>query len=459
MLGEGFRAALRLFGIGYRAVCYVEREAGAAAQIAALMESGALDPALVWSDLLTFDGAPWRGRVDCVVAGFPCQDLSVAGRRAGLDGKRSGLFFNVVDVAEACGAWLLVLENVGGIVSATASVMDEEGTDLLERAASRVLGELADRGWNAEWIHLRASDVGASHQRERWFCIAWRAPEDRSMGDAGLQHEQLQQWGVRTEHSSAGDHMGDAGCRCSGADQSQRVAERVDAAHAGIGREVLGDAGSDGRLKGRPEPGRLEGRSDSRRSSGAVVNADCSQRRPDCVVGSDGSARQDGNGKATGESRFGNEALGDAARINGDQRQRFGDRAAPGERPESRPEGSGEVMADSDSMQREQHSGRWTGSGCASAERSCHQPAGRGTWDGEIFAPGPLDDRWPGIVADRPDLAPAVEPGIRMLVDGMAYLVDESRNHQLRQIGNGVVPLQAAVAFVELLRRAGALVK
>ena len=71
----------------------------------------------------------------------------------------------------------------------------------------------------------------------------------------------------------------------------------------------------------------------------------------------------------------------------------------------------------------------------------------------EIFAPGPLDPRWARIIADAPYLAPATEPGVLMLAHGMAYLVDESRTNQLREIGNGVVPLQAAVAFVGLARR------
>ena len=178
MLGEGLRAGLQHLGRTHRAACYLEREAYPAAVIAARCEEGSLDPAPVWSDLLTFDAAAWYGAVDCIAAGFPCQDLSLAGKRAGLDGKRSGLFFNILDIADACGAWLLFLENVAGIASATASVVDEAEGDLEERAAARVLGELADRGWNAEWLTLSASDVGASHGRERWFCLAWRQPVD-----------------------------------------------------------------------------------------------------------------------------------------------------------------------------------------------------------------------------------------------------------------------------------------
>jgi hypothetical protein len=72
-----------------------------------------------------------------------------------------------------------------------------------------------------------------------------------------------------------------------------------------------------------------------------------------------------------------------------------------------------------------------------------------------LFAPGPDDSRWPDIIAERPDLAPATEPGVRGVVDGYPVVVDESRANQLRAIGNGVVPLQAATAIVCLMRRLG----
>jgi site-specific DNA-cytosine methylase len=203
MLGEGVRAALEFYGWQHRTVAYVERETAAAAQLVALMGSECLDAAPIWPDLTTFDGAAWRGKVDCVIAGFPCQDMSVAGKRVGLDGARSGLFFNVCQIADDCGAWLLILENVAGIASATASVVDEAEGELDERAASRVVGELADRGWDAEWLHLSASDVGASHGRERWFCFAWR------MGNTGLQHQHIQQREDGAEHSGAGNELAD----------------------------------------------------------------------------------------------------------------------------------------------------------------------------------------------------------------------------------------------------------
>lgn len=243
MLGEGLRAGLEYLGIQTRTVCHLEREAYAAAVLAARGQDEALDAAPVWSDLLTFDAAAWRDAVDCIVAGFPCQDLSVAGRRAGLDGKRSGLFFDILRIADDCNAQWLWLENVKGITTATASVVDEAEGELEERAASRVLGELSERGWDAEWLIISASDVGASHGRARWFCFAWRRlahtgrdrgserPQKRcghepreqqtgrtdhygdagkELGNAGLQHQHLQQWPDGSEHQGAGIQLGNA---------------------------------------------------------------------------------------------------------------------------------------------------------------------------------------------------------------------------------------------------------
>ncbi|MEV4127049.1 DNA cytosine methyltransferase [Nocardia sp. NPDC049707] len=130
--------------------------------------------------------------VDVLTGGFPCQDVSTAGLRAGLtDGTRSGLWSVMRDaVAVLRPRWVLI-ENVKGLLSAAAirgvesaddDLGDRAGRPVL-RALGAVLGDLADVGYDAAWACVRASDVGASHQRARVFILAFPADADR----AGLQ--------------------------------------------------------------------------------------------------------------------------------------------------------------------------------------------------------------------------------------------------------------------------------
>jgi DNA (cytosine-5)-methyltransferase 1 len=151
-----------------RTVCYVEREAFAASALVARMADEALDSAPVWDDVCTFDARPWRGVVDCVAGGFPCQDVSLAGTGAGLDGERSGLWREYARIIDECRPGFVFIENVAALV---------------RRGLDRVLGDLARLGFDAEWGVFSASDVGAPHRRERLFLLARVADAD----DAGLQ--------------------------------------------------------------------------------------------------------------------------------------------------------------------------------------------------------------------------------------------------------------------------------
>jgi len=95
--------------------------------------------------------------VDCIIGGFPCQDISYAGNGAGLDGARSGLFFEAVRLVRELRPRAVVLENVAG---------------LLARGLDRVLGTLAEVGYDAEWHCIPAAAVGAPHIRDRVFVVA-----------------------------------------------------------------------------------------------------------------------------------------------------------------------------------------------------------------------------------------------------------------------------------------------
>ena len=92
-------------------------------------------------------------------AGFPCQDLSVAGKRAGIEGSRSGLFFELMRLVRVVCPRCILLENVPAILSA---------------GHGRVQGELAEAGYADIWFELSAADMGAPHLRKRWFCFCWR---------------------------------------------------------------------------------------------------------------------------------------------------------------------------------------------------------------------------------------------------------------------------------------------
>jgi DNA (cytosine-5)-methyltransferase 1 len=119
--------------------------------------------------------------VDIITGGFPCQDLSLAGKRAGLkEGTRSGLWSEFARAIETIKPKLVVIENVRGLLSAKANNgMEYSQEDLAIfadghpiRAMGAVLGDLADIGYDAKWTSVKACDVGAPHNQFRVFIVA-----------------------------------------------------------------------------------------------------------------------------------------------------------------------------------------------------------------------------------------------------------------------------------------------
>lgn len=348
MLGEGVRIARP----GARVLGYIEREAYAAACLMARMEDKALEPAPVFcGDISDVRGCEFIGINNLwLVGGFPCQDISVAGRGAGIaQGTRSGLWFEYARIIKESNCAGVFIENVAALVT--------RGLDI-------VLGDLAALGFDAEWGVFSAEGVGAPHKRERVFIMAHRA--------AG---------GLRVSgQSPAGDGLADGG------------------------DEELADA----------HPAQRRGQDEGREALGRVP-----------VGGA--SARSD-------------EAMADAAHDHG--RGRIG-----GTQTGAGPGTSG----------RRGFAGGDTGVGNAESQRRQGRRNDRSLPDQRLpFPPGPEDrDAWAGIIERSPHLAPAVEPGLRVLVDGVALVVDESRADQLRGTGNGVVAVTAAVAFSVLAARLG----
>jgi len=336
--GGGLELGLSLaLGDAYRTVCVVEREVYAAAVLVSRMEEGRLHPAPVWDDLTTFNGRRWRGCVDILSAGFPCQPFSAARKRQADDDSRH-LWPHVRRVINGARPALVFLENVGALIS----TRQRDGRP----AYMVVRNELERLGYRVTETLVRASDVGAPHQRERVFILghaeqfrrASPAPSTGAgMGYASsLRHNRGVPWS---------DGSSDTGRPVGYADQS------------GLQRRHLIARG----------PGECA----SRKAGSAMADA--------C---------RDGMGRDSGSA--------------------------------SGPQGKAQVRPGSERTRSIRHA---------------------------CFPPGPGDRQaWAAIIAERPELAPAVEPLIRGVADGVAGAL-EHRTQRLRLLGNGVVPLAAAVAF------------
>ena len=167
--GGGLDLGFRRENPTAQCVLYVERDIEASALLVDHIEAGLMDAAPLWSDSSTLDCAPFAGKVDWIIAGFPCQPWSFAGKRSTTDDSR-WLWPHIDRIVREVRPRGLLLENVPGLVRG--------GLEL-------VLRDLAESGFDAEWGSLKASEVGASHRRERVFILAYR----NDSGISTLRHE------------------------------------------------------------------------------------------------------------------------------------------------------------------------------------------------------------------------------------------------------------------------------
>lgn len=415
----GLDLGLHLAVPGSRTVCYVEWDPFAAAVLQARAQDGTLDEAPIWDDVGTFDGRPWRGAVDCVAAGFPCQPVSLAGKRAGMADERF-IWGDVARIVEEVRPRVLFLENVAGILSADAG-----------RFLDRVVGDVARLGFDAEWSLFSAEQAAAPHLRERWFLLG--------VADAD-----------RTREPQPGGRV--AGQRGRAVDGGQDVADAPGGqlpqpGRGPQGRDGAGPAGAEvadapeGRLRRGATPGQ---RGLAPRPGEELANAAERGRRA--------QQRDDDAGKPDADR--GGEELALAGRVGPQGQLAAGSAAAPALG------GGGAVTPVGDAArlpEREPHD-----QADAVATRGQARGLSRGPGD-RVYPPGRDDvDAWRAILAGRPDLAPAlpadaaqspiqrVDHGVDPWVDAPAL---EHRQDRLRAVGNGVVPLAAALAFRVLARR------
>lgn len=352
--------------------------------------------------------------VDILAGGFPCQDLSLAGLRAGLKhGNRSGLWHQVARAIHALRPRLVVIENVRGLLSADAHgdvepcpwcVGDSSGEPVL-RALGAVLADLASLGFDAEWQVVRASEVGAPHQRERVFILAWPAAENSDSA-------------ARDQRGLAAPGQAESGR--ARADASRRGGAPTADAHSGGQRPDLGDV-----LPGQPGAPRCP--------------ASDAQYAGLARLAGPGSTQ---SGEPLGESA-GHRAVaptntqgrGDAHRPVGDPPVQLLAEPGPGTGADA-----GNPAAGTDEPMR----------GASVLAWGNYEPAIR-RWERALGRPAPA------AVDARNRLSPVFVEWLMGLPAGHVTAVPGlSRTAQLKALGNGVVPQQAEAAIRLLAARAAA---
>ena len=144
--------------LGWRSICAVEQDPYAISVLLSRQNDRTFKPFPIWDDVKTFDGSVWKGRVDLVSGGFPCQDISSAGRGEGLDGERSGL-------------WREMLRIVREVEP--AYVFIENSPLLRTRGLQTVLEDLTTSGYICAWGCFSAKEEGAHHKRNRMWILAY----------------------------------------------------------------------------------------------------------------------------------------------------------------------------------------------------------------------------------------------------------------------------------------------
>lgn len=174
-----------------RPVAYVENDHFTQAVLVARMRDKQLPTAPIWDDVTTLHASSLP-TIDIIYGGFPCQDISTANRNGqGLEGKRSGLFGEIVRLASETGAKYIFLENVAAIRT---------------RGLDTVAEQLTTIGYDMRWCTLSAREVGACHQRSRWWCLARR--RDVNGNPARILSTSRKVQGVRTKSAELEDLPG-----------------------------------------------------------------------------------------------------------------------------------------------------------------------------------------------------------------------------------------------------------
>lgn len=252
--GGGLDMGVELACPSFATTGYVEIEEYPRSTLIAGQKAGYLKPAPIWDDLKQFNGRPWRGIVDAILAGYPCQPFSQAGQRQGINDPRH-LWPDIMRIIDEIGPAWVILENVQGHVSL---------------GAESVLRDLRGMGFTPAVGLFTAAETGAPHERKRWFCLAYNHVNAQQFADR--QQSNIGADGRHHVGGGCGKAVANTGGRrpCGqgeGQDQQSRGTEAV-----GTITELVNTAGI-GCIEGRSEPKFRRGRDTITSTSSPVADA------------------------------------------------------------------------------------------------------------------------------------------------------------------------------------------
>lgn len=185
-LFSGYGGITRAINKWVTPVAYCEIERYPQGILLSRMAEGKLPVAPIWDDVTTLNGNLFREQIDIIYGGFPCQDISVAGNGKGLEGKRSGLFYEVCRLVEEIQPRFVFLENVPAIRT---------------RGLREVIREFTAMGYDCRWTCVSAGEIGAPHLRKRWFLLAHTNCER-------LEGQREKSSGIKKEQQDTGNTCG-----------------------------------------------------------------------------------------------------------------------------------------------------------------------------------------------------------------------------------------------------------
>jgi DNA (cytosine-5)-methyltransferase 1 len=407
--GGGLDLGVELAIPSARSVVLVEREAFSCSHLVSAMQQGLMAEAALWSDVTTFNGRPWRGLVDGLIGGIPCQPHSLAGKRLGEDDERD-LWSDARRIIVQSGAWFVLIENVRGMLSSGG--------------AERVWRDLRRLGFDVEGGLFTAAEIGASHERERVFILAvadaryngraawssrYQFQQEPSIGEQpGCPRQDLADPGRERDERwrGAGDVLRSPRAPEGQGHKRQRDGDAVD--DSGHDLADAFSAGLEGLQSGRDARQGHQGTA-SERVGGSLVYAERPQRGSNAGRGHELNGDYPGRDQETG---------------------RLGEPSA--------------LVADANVAELRREPSAWQ----QSVLQSDH-----GIGRAYLFPPGPADlERWLYIL----EAAPELEPAFCRVADGLASRLDTARVDRLRMLGNGVVSLEAAYAVRTLATRLAA---